>query len=311
MRKIVVHGELDHFGIDQKELYVGSPELINHQKHPGGERLIREYMEETYPVPPKDSLGDYIYLSQLTQAYGIKTAIEAHRRAMPYCMGSLYWQLNDCWPVISWSSLDYYDRWKALHYFAKRAFKDILASPVKEKNNLKIFLVNDLMQDREGRIFVLLKDFEGHTIYADSSDIIAISNNSVKTFTKDLNNLLRGKDPSTHFLEVLFLSGEDTLASSEWYFSRPLDLRLPEPDIKAHVDLKGEWVYIHLNSNDLVKDLYLEFKNYRGKFSDNFFDLIPGEKRTIIFYPDDKDKIPGQKDLDMTHLAQILKKYHP
>ena len=100
-----------------------SPALLNHQKHPRGMELIRTYMELEYKVP--DEFEDYAYVSQLVQAYGIKKAIEAHRRAMPRCMGTLYWQLNDCWPVISWSSVDYYNRWKALHYFVRQAYQDV------------------------------------------------------------------------------------------------------------------------------------------------------------------------------------------
>jgi len=92
-----------------------------HQKHPRGNELIQTYMKREFPKPR--DLRQLIYFSQLLQAEGMRTAIEAHRRAKPYCMGSLYWQLNDCWPVVSWSGLDYYGNWKALHYFVKRAFE--------------------------------------------------------------------------------------------------------------------------------------------------------------------------------------------
>jgi beta-mannosidase len=61
------------------------------------------------------------------QADGVRLAMEAHRRAMPYCMGSLYWQINDCWPVASWSSIDYFGRWKALHYTARRIFAPVIS----------------------------------------------------------------------------------------------------------------------------------------------------------------------------------------
>ncbi|MBM3404662.1 MAG: glycoside hydrolase family 2 protein, partial [Bacteroidetes bacterium] len=104
-----------------------SPALQQHQKHPKGFEYIKEYMGRDYLLPVK--FGDYVYVSQLMQAEAMKTAIEAHRRAMPNCMGSLYWQFNDCWPAISWSSVDYYGRWKASHYFIKKAFNNIILSP--------------------------------------------------------------------------------------------------------------------------------------------------------------------------------------
>jgi len=76
----------------------------------------------------------FLYVNHVLQAEGIKMAIEAHRRNMPVCMGSLYWQLNDCWPVASWSGIDNYGNWKAMHYFVKKAFNDILVSPDIDNN---------------------------------------------------------------------------------------------------------------------------------------------------------------------------------
>ena len=85
--------------------------FANHQKHARGFSLIREYMERDFPIPSKGA--DYVYMSQVLQAYGMTKGIYAHRRAKPYNMGTLYWQLNDCWPAVSWSSIDGLGNWKA------------------------------------------------------------------------------------------------------------------------------------------------------------------------------------------------------
>ena len=90
-------------------------------------------------MTPKD-FESYVYVSQVLQAEGVKVAMEAHRRAMPYCMGSLYWQIDDCWPVASWSSIDYYGRWKALHYTAKNSYAPILISACTQRMMLKFIL---------------------------------------------------------------------------------------------------------------------------------------------------------------------------
>jgi beta-mannosidase len=92
--------------------------------------MLREYAE------PKD-FESFLYVSQLLQAEGIKVGAEHLRRIMPRNMGSLYWQLNDCWPVASWSSIDYFGRWKALQYYARRFYSPVLLSPVVEEKELK------------------------------------------------------------------------------------------------------------------------------------------------------------------------------
>ncbi|HVO76874.1 MAG TPA: glycoside hydrolase family 2 protein, partial [Candidatus Bathyarchaeia archaeon] len=97
---------------------VDSPVMLAHQKNPRGNEIITTYLERSYRTPR--DFASFVYVSELLQAEGMKTGIEAHRRAKPYCMGSLYWQLNDCWPAVSWSSIDYYGNPKALYYYARR-----------------------------------------------------------------------------------------------------------------------------------------------------------------------------------------------
>ncbi|UUZ86276.1 hypothetical protein LJK88_24420 [Paenibacillus sp. P26] len=111
---------------EEKDLALESEVMLAHQKNGRGNQLIKQYMDMYLPGP-KD-FPSFLYLSQVLQAEAMKTAIEAHRRRKPFCMGSLYWQMNDCWPVASWAGMDYYGRWKALQYYAKRSFSDILLS---------------------------------------------------------------------------------------------------------------------------------------------------------------------------------------
>src|SRR5205085_8181108 len=119
---------------------------------------------------PKD-FGSYIYLSQLLQAEGVKRAIEEHRRNKPNCMGTLYWQLDDCWPVTSWSSIDYYANKKALHYFVKKAFsKYNISAPVKN-NALTITAVSDDTAYIKIRFKIQEIDFTGNHIWSDSGNI--------------------------------------------------------------------------------------------------------------------------------------------
>jgi beta-mannosidase len=292
--------------IPEDELYVGSTSMLIHQKHPFGEEVIREFMENSYPVPPGENLEDYAYLSQLTQAYGIQTAIEAHRRNMPRCMGSLYWQFNDCWPVVSWSGLDHTNRWKALHYFVKRAYQDVILSVHKANNELEVYIVSDLHSDTLGKLYIESMDFSGNTIFLDSVDVFVKANSSSIYYKIAANNLLQGLSPQKGASRFLLISHEDTLASSIVYFTAPKDLELSIPVILTTVREDEDEVSISLESNTLVKDLFLEIDATGGRFSDNFFDLIPGEKRKIKFFPDHTDQLPGKDQLMLKNLNELI-----
>ena len=107
------------------QLDMASPAMRSHQKHARGRQIIDKAMKEYYGIEGSTlSVRDYCYLSQLLQAWGVGYGIFQHLKQQPHCMGTLYWQLNDSWPVASWSSIDYYGNWKALHYRAKELFAD-------------------------------------------------------------------------------------------------------------------------------------------------------------------------------------------
>ena len=109
----------------EDQLYIDSPAMRNHQKHPRGVQIIEKAMRQYYGFDNKSlSLEDFCYVSQLLQAWGTGYGIFQHIKQQPHCMGTLYWQLNDCWPVASWSSIDFYGNWKALHYRAKELYAD-------------------------------------------------------------------------------------------------------------------------------------------------------------------------------------------
>jgi len=136
-----------------EDRYLESPVMKNYQKHPRGVPIINRAMEQYAYIP--DSLEEYVKISQEIQAYGIGKAIEAHRLKRPYCMGTLYWQLNDCWPVASWSSIDFYGNWKLLHHTVKEKFAPVIvATEELENGTTNIYVINDLLHDIEGDIIV-------------------------------------------------------------------------------------------------------------------------------------------------------------
>ncbi len=203
-----------------EDLNLSSPALLNHQKHPRGMELIQTYMEREFIVP--DDFENYTYVSQLVQAYGIQKALEAHRRAMPYCMGTLYWQLNDCWPVISWSSVDYYNRWKALHYFTKKTFEDFLISFEENNSVLDVFVISDKLENVKVNLEVKILNFDGKNIWSEEKEVEVQANSSqiymklpIVDFTKE-DHLISAR---------LVLDGK--VLASNIYYSFPLKVDLP------------------------------------------------------------------------------------
>ncbi|MGJ8593701.1 MAG: beta-mannosidase [Aquaticitalea sp.] len=247
--------------------------FLSHQKHVRGEELIVEYMKRDFPVPTY--FEDYIYMSQVLQAYGITKGIEAHRRAKPYNMGSLYWQLNDCWPAASWSSIDFLGNWKALHFEAKKAFRNVLTSSIVENDTLKTYVINDEMKMQRGDLSIKILDFSGNELWSICEPTTVESLKSILAYNLNLKSLkLNNKEV---VVETAFLN-----STSYFYLARPKDLHLPTSDIEQTITKTDSGFTIELFSHHLQKDVFL-FSNSKGKFSDNFFDMMPNERKVIEF----------------------------
>src|SRR5260370_31933675 len=133
-----------------------------HQKNVDGNERIRTYMLREYREPR--DFESFLYVSQVLQAEAIKVGAEHLRRQRPRTMGSLYWQLNDCWPVASWSSIDYYGHWKALQYYARRFYDDLLVSPWEDNNTASVSVVSDKLQPTASELPLPVPDFHGKTL---------------------------------------------------------------------------------------------------------------------------------------------------
>lgn len=260
----------------------------NHQKHARGFELIDTYMARDFPVP--NNPKDYVYMSQLLQAYGITKGIEAQRRAKPFNMGTLYWQLNDCWPAISWSSIDFFGHWKALHFKAKRSFENILISSEVEKDLLNIFLINDGFEYMSGALSTQVMDFSGDIIWEDSQEIEVKPNSSALKQTIDLSKLSFNKN------KVVIVS-EFQESRSLFYLVKPKDLDLPPKAIQKTITKTEGGFTISLSSKTLQKDVFL-FCKETGRFSDNYFDLLPNKTKFIVF----KTEAKHLKDVEIMSL---------
>ncbi len=266
---------------------IESEVMAHHQRSGIGNLRIRKYMADYYEVP--ESFENQLYVGQLLQAEGIKMAIEAHRSAMPYCMGSLYWQLNDCWPVASWSGMDYYGQWKAMHYFVKKAFAPVVLIGRQEKRKLILTAVNDHLAPIEGRLLVRIFDFEGQLLgqhgFRQMKQIAA--NSATELADIKLRKLLKRKDTREIYLEVEFQPTEGDTLRKYLFLEHPGKLNLPtQPTIQTKITKTEKAYQLELQADQLVKNVYLSFPGVNGFFSDNFFDLMPNKRMTILFFPE-------------------------
>lgn len=266
---------------EEKDFELESPVMNAHQKATIGNALIKQTMGLYYKVPAK--FEDLVYVGLVLQGQGMRHGIEAHRRNRPYCMGSLFWQLNDSWPVVSWSSIDYYGNWKAMQYQSQRAFAPVLINAIKEGDDLCVYLISDELQDRDDvRLTVELMDFDGksHGKWTHSGKLSA--NTSMLFIKKRVDEFLSKQDAATSFLRfTLKAKNGASLADEVFYFAYPKDQKLPEARIETSVKRRGEAIEMTLKADKLARDIFIEVPVQGVRFSDNFFDLLPGQRKKI------------------------------
>ena len=252
-----------------------------HQKSYTGNGAILTYMKKWYKVP--SAFTDFLYTGQVLQAEGIKLAIEAHRRAKPFCMGSLYWQLDDCWPVASWSSMDYYGHWKALQYVAKRSFAKILVSPVIKEDTVSVYVVSDSLKAIDAQLEISLMDLDGHVLNKQIIPAKIKTNSSGNFYQATVNEILKGADRKNALLNVRLLQKGRELAQNCLYFEHPKDLKLTKAPVSYTLINKGGAYILKLKASHLLKNLRISAGDDNIIFSDNYFDLIPGETKMVTF----------------------------
>lgn len=266
---------------EEKDFELESPVMNAHQKATIGNALIKQTMGLYYKVPAE--FEDLVYVGLVLQGHGMRHGIEAHRRNRPYCMGSLFWQLNDSWPVVSWSSIDYYGNWKAMQYQSQRAFAPVLINAIKEGDDLCVYLISDELQDRDDvRLTVELMDFDGksHGKWTQNGKLTA--NTSMLFLKKRVDEFLSKQDAATSFLRfTLKAKNGVALADEVFYFAYPKDQKLPEARIETSVKKRGEAIEMTLKTDKLARDIFIEVPVQGVRFSDNFFDLLPGQRKKI------------------------------
>ncbi len=298
---------------EESDLTLESDVIVSRQKASLGTGNLIKYIEKYFSLPT--SFNSIAALSQILQAQAIKKAVETHRRNMPFCMGTLYWQLNDCWPAISWSSIDYFGNWKALHYLAKRFFNPILISIYEKNENIEVYVINDQDRSIEAELLLLLYNFDNRILNKKliKLKLKPLCSECVLILNKE--EYLKKAKLSDIFLYASLDGDLMTLSQNNFYFLEPKHLKLPKPKFDCIVSRQSNSIYnLSIKARSFLYQLHFLCINVEGIFSDNYFDMLSGEEINIEFgqsrsiNTEDQELLFEIKTLyDLTHDTHPLK----
>jgi beta-mannosidase len=271
-----------------------SQAMENHQKNRSGNAIIKDYVSRRYRMA-----ADYpalAYLSQINQAYCIKVAVEHFRRSMPRTMGALYWQLNDCWPGFSWSSLEFGGHWKALHFAARRFFAPILVSapvPGDERMGMRniwrssirevhLHTVCDMPGKTTGLLSWALFHLDGRLLEAGEKSVFLGYGQSHRQKTLDLSRRLKTYGASNIVLRIRLETERGAISEDTVFMTAPRFMEFPRVPISTTVERTTQREFqLGFHSRGFHHAVQVDLPGIAHKVEDNFFDLYPGEMRRV------------------------------
>lgn len=266
---------------EEEDRNITSHVMELHQRSPVGNSLIMDYGLSWFRLPL--GFDNTLWLSQIIQVLGIQYAVEHWRRNMPRCMGAIYWQLNDCWPVASWSSIDYLHRWKALHYAARRFFAPVMLSSVEnlEARKVDVYLSSDLDAACAGTLRWTLGTPDGTTIAEGSANVTANPDGSSFVHTLDVTDALEACTPRELLAWFTFEAPGGHVSRSLALFARPKHIALQDPRLEVSTRIKGDTIRAEVTATRAALWCWLTHPDADIRWDDNFFHLQAGETRVL------------------------------
>jgi len=264
---------------DEADWNLTSYVMEHHQRGNHGNGLIVAQMTDSFRMP-KD-FPSLVYLSLVLQAEGIRYGVEHYRRNMHRISGTLYWQLNDCWPVASWSSLDYFGRWKALHYAARRFYAPVLLSIEDEPPRMGVHVTSDLMEPWEGTLRWSLETLEGEVVQAGQEAVSVAPLSSVLVSDLDFHECISDANCRHVILVCELLDGDRRVGLSVATFVPTKHLALTDPGLDVEVRLNDGQLVFEVKSRSLARFVELALEGVDVVFSDNYFDIPAGRTVTV------------------------------
>lgn len=270
---------------EERDWKIDSEVMMAHQRAGSyANNLIKEYMDQEYRTP--EDFPTFLYVGAVLQGDAIKTAIEAHRRDMPHCMGTLVWQHNDCWPVASWAGRDYYGRWKAQQYYSRQAYDDILVSPVVIGDTLSVNIVSDRRDKARGRFTLTAMTLDGTPVFTKEMPFTADPLTSSLVFSSKVSDILDGRNRGDVIFHTVFATGDRTY-DNVGFSTKQKYMSYTAPSYGGYDVTVGSDVF--------ARGVFLSLEGIDNFFSDNYFNIMPGGSRTIhVTTPLDEDTFRSQ-----------------
>ena len=253
-----------------------------HQKHSRGYSLITQYMETEYTAP--ESFASFLYLSQVQQAEGLKKAFAAHRLARPHCMGTLFWQLNDCWPVASWSAIDYYGRKKALYYEARRCFSPVAVFAREVDGRVSVDGVNDTDAVVSGGVALSLMQLDGEVLWSKTVPLVLWPQQKTNATIIPFDELPGANKRSDQIFVATYTAENGDTCRDILKFVASKNMQMVEPLISLNIEQSQGDTFIDVSASSFASGVYLSAPSAFGvlDLADNFISLLPGERRSLL-----------------------------
>ena len=261
-----------------------SPAVRWHDKTRKGYDTYLGYIGLHFPDP--QTLEDLVYYSQLNQAEALKYGVEHYRRRKGHCWGTLFWQINDCWPVQSWAIIDSLGEPKAAYYACQKFYAPLLVSLVQEEHAAKVHLVNDRLHALAGTLTLTLQTFDGETL-AEETQAINVGHNGAEVVASFGLAAAQGRERDV-FLYAQFVTDDGQEQAENFLFlAEPKDWRASDPGLKVTLTEDANGYRVSLFARRFAPYVWLRRADNAPLFpstdiGDNFFHLRPGETREFL-----------------------------
>ncbi|MHC4883922.1 MAG: beta-mannosidase [Planctomycetota bacterium] len=290
---------------DRDQWNLTAPVMEHHQRNRGGNSKIIEMFSRYFRMP--EGFENFVYLSQVQQGVAIRTAVEYWRSLRPVCMGALYWQINDNWPVCSWASINYGGKWKILHYMAKRFFAPVMLTVFQRKYGqpVEVWGVNDKLETQSAAMTVKVCDFSGKVLKKLSKKVTLAKNSSKKLAQYKVSELTDREEET--FLVVELKVGRETIRN-DLFFTEYKKCDLAKARVKSSVNEEKGELTVTLEASAPAFFVHVDAEGVRGEFDDNAVTLLPGEKRTLTFTPKEEvTRAKLAKAITVRHLRETYR----
>ncbi len=259
---------------EESDYNITSDIFNSHQKCKNGNRKMLYYLLEKYYEPK--NFEDLIYMTNLIQKECIQDATEHWRRHSYRCHGSLYWQYNDCWQAPSWASVDFTGKWKALQYASRHFFEPLCVSVEESKKEYKIYLINDLLQEKKVNITVTLATVDGTIISQKTFEKTATPLSSYCIYDDKISG-----NKKEIYLSVKMYEGDKLISERTKIFVPDRDLKMTANTIKTDVSYYNGEITVKMVSPVFCRSVMVDIADFKTPFSDNYFDLLPNEEKIV------------------------------